>query len=339
MKACLLTYTRQGVNTGLRIRDCLEPTWNCEILAPERFSGDGVKPLNDCPEKVVGALWHQIDAFIFIAATGVAVRAIAPCVSDKTSDPAVVCVDVTGKYVISLLSGHVGGGNRLAGQIAQGIDALPVITTATDLNRRFAVDEWAAKQGFVISSMQAAKEVSAAILETDISLQADVEVRGSLPPGLVLSGKGQVGIAFSVFTHEPYRLTLRLIPKVLTLGLGCRKSVSASCIENAIRAVFDRYKLDTRAIEKVATIDIKREEAGLINFCESRDIPVVFYSAQQLSALAGVFSASQFVRDTIGVDNVCERSALMQGGKLIVTKTAVDKVTVAVAERAWEVQF
>jgi cobalt-precorrin 5A hydrolase len=339
MKVYLFTYTRQGVDTSLKIRDCLAPDGQCTILAPERFSGEGVEPLTESLEKTVGALWQQADALIFVAAAGVAVRAIARFVKDKTTDPAVVCVDVMGQYAISLLSGHIGGGNRITRQIAQGIDALPVITTATDINQRFAVDEWAQQQGFVISSMQAAKAVSAAILEGDVPMQADVQVMGTLPPGLILSDKGQAGIAFSVFTHEPYPQTLRLIPKVLTLGIGCRKGVSADQMERAVCAVFEKNKLDIRAVEQAASIDIKQEEAGLLAFCKNRGIPLVFYSAQQLGALPGAFTASEFVRHTIGVDNVCERAALMRGGKLIVSKTAVDGVTVAVAEEAWEVRF
>ena len=339
MKAYLFTYTRQGVHTSLRIRDCLAPNWHCNILAPERFLAEGVEPLNASLEKTLEALWQQADALIFIAAAGVAVRAIAPFVKDKTADPAVVCVDVTGQFAISLLSGHIGGSNRLARQIAQGIDALPVITTATDISQRFAVDEWAQQQGFVISCMKAAKEVSAAILEGDVPMQSDAQVVGALPPGLILSDKGQVGIAFSVFTHEPYPRTLRLIPKALTLGIGCRKGISTNQIEDAVRAVFDKHKLDIRGIKQAATIDIKQEEAGLIAFCKIWNIPLAFYSAQQLGALPGAFTASEFVRHAVGIDNVCERAALMQGGKLIVSKTAADGVTVAVAEDAWEVRF
>ncbi|MGI6653308.1 MAG: hypothetical protein ACOX55_04260 [Christensenellales bacterium] len=199
MKVYLFTYTRQGVNTSLKIRDCLAPDGQCTILAPERFSGEGVEPLIESLEKTVGALWQQADALIFVAAAGVAVRAIARFVKDKTTDPAVVCVDVMGQYAISLLSGHIGGGNRITRQIAQGINALPVITTATDINQRFAVDEWAQQQGFVISSMQAAKAVSAAILEGDVPMQADVQVMGAYTAGADPFGQRAGGHCFFCF--------------------------------------------------------------------------------------------------------------------------------------------
>lgn len=339
MKAYFFTYTRQGIHTCQKIKASLESQWNCSIFAPERFSVEGIKFLNRDSRKIIRDLWRQADAFIFVAATGIAVRNIAPLIKDKTVDPAVVCVDVAGKYAISLLSGHIGGGNRLTKQIAQAIGALPIITTATDINRRFAVDEWAQEQGYVISSMQIAKEISAAILERDIPIQAEVPISGALPVGLIVADKGPIGISFSVYAHEPYPRTLRLIPKVLTLGIGCRKGATAAQIENAVKTTFHAHGLDVRAIQQVASIDIKKEEAGLLSFCESWGLPLTFYSAEQLSSLSGEFTASTFVKQTTGVDNICERTAMMHGDKLLIPKTGVNGVTVAVATKKWEVQF
>lgn len=339
MRACLFTYTRQGVETSQRIRDCLKPDWDCQIFAPQRFAAGNVQELCGSLEEATGSQWNEVDAFIFVSAAGVAVRAIAPFIKDKTVDPAVVCVDVAGIYAISLLSGHIGGGNQLTRRIAKGIDAAPVITTATDINARFAVDEWAKQHGFEISSMQVAKEVSAAILEGDVSFNADVDITGTLPPGLSLSAQLPVGVMVSVSTREPFPCTLRLIPKVFTLGIGCRKGTSEKQIGQAVQTAFEKKQLDMRAIKQAASIDIKREEQGLLSFCDRYGIPITFYSAQQLNALPGAFTASGFVKKVTGVDNVCERAALMGGGQLIVPKTAVDGVTVAVSEASWEVQF
>ncbi len=339
MKACIFTYTKQGIQTCQKIKVALEPQWSCDVFAPERFSAKGIEPLCGRREKTVDGLWHKADAFIFVAATGIAARAIAPLIKDKTVDPAVVCVDVAGKYAISLLSGHIGGGNRLAKQIAQAIGALPVITTATDINQRFAVDEWAQEHGYVISSMQMAKEVSAAILERDIPIRAEVPMSGALPAGLTVSDKGPIGISFSVYTHDPYPRTLRLIPKVLTIGIGCRKGTTVAQIEIAVKTTLHTHGLDARAIWQVASIDLKKEEAGLISFCESWGVPLTFYSAEELGSLNGKFTASTFVKQTTGVDNVCERAAMMQGNKLLVPKTAANGVAIAVAIKAWEVQF
>lgn len=339
MKACLFTYTRQGVDTSLRVRDCLAPDWHCRIFAPERFSKGVVQPLYDSLEKIAGELWRQMDAFIFVSATGIAVRAIAPFIRDKAVDPAVVCVDVAGKYAISLLSGHIGGGNRLAKQIAQGIAALPVITTATDINRRFAVDEWAQRQGYEISSMEKAKEVSAAILEQDIPFTADTRVSGELPAGLYVADKGTLGILVSPFVRSPFDSTLRLIPKVLTVGIGCRKGATKNQIADAVGAVMESHQLDLRAVKGISSIDIKRQEEGLVAFCESFGHTLTCYSADALASLRGDFSSSAFVQSIAGVDNVCERAAMMTGGRMVVNKTAKAGVTVAVAEAEWEVRF
>ena len=180
-----------------------------------------------------------------------------------------------GQYAISLLSGHIGGGNRITRQIAQGIDARPSLPPPPISTSALPWMNGAAA-GFVISSLQAAKAVSAAILEGDVPMQADVQVMGDIPPGLILSDKGQAGIAFSVFTHEPYPQTLRLIPKVLTLGIGCRKGVSADQMERAVCAVFEKNKLDIRAVEQAASIDIKQEEAGSLPLQNRHPAGVLF---------------------------------------------------------------
>lgn len=339
MRATFFTYTRQGVATARRIQAALTPDWACSLYAPAKYAGGGVEALEGSLADTTGRQWAASDALIYVAASGIAVRAIAPHVQDKAIDPAVLCVDVSGRFVISLLSGHIGGGNRLARRIAGATGATPVITTATDVNQRFAVDEWAQQHGFVLSSMQLAKEVSAAILEGNIPFSADAPVSGEIPQGLFSAPSGPIGISFSAALRAPYARTLRLIPSALCLGIGCRKGVTGAQVEEAVcRALLDNG-WEPRAVLCAATIDLKREEKGLLAFCGERGIPLRFYSAQQLAALPGTFTVSEFVLRTTGVDNICERAACMDGGALVVRKTALNGVTVAVAQASWEVRF
>ena len=278
-------------------------------------------------------------AAVFVGAAGIAVRSIAPWVRDKRTDPAVLCVDELGRFVVPLLSGHIGGANALALRLAEELGAVPVVTTATDVNGRFSVDAWAARQGLFLDSMKAAKAVSAAILEGPVPLCCDFPVEGELPPGVVRGDSGAVGVCVSWRRKAPFRETLLLVPPVLRLGLGCRRGIAAEAVRAAVEQVLDQHGIHPRAVKGAASIDLKRDEAGLLDCCAAQGWPLDFYSAGELAALEGDFTPSERVLRVTGVDNVCERAAAMGGGRLIVGKTVRGGVTVAVAEEGWTARF
>jgi len=290
-------------------------------------------------DEELGTLFAADDALIFIGACGIAVRAIAPYIRSKTTDPAVVVIDDQGKYVIPILSGHIGGANRLAEKIAQLLGAAAVITTATDGAGKFSSDAWAAQNNCAISSMNVAKEVSAAILKKDIPVVSDHKLPSSLPQGLVYGERGEIGIYIGIHEKTPFKTTLRLIPRILVLGIGCRKGTSEEHILSAIKTVFKDNSLDIKAIGKVASIDVKKGEEGLLSCAKELKAELVFYTSDELNALDGDFGESDFVKKTVGTGNVCERSAVLAGGKLIVRKTMMNGVTVAVAEKDWRIEF
>ena len=335
MKAALFAFTRRGCETARRILTALpEAHWQCFTL--ERLSEPSFGTLTpECYGQAFGAS----DLLVFVGACGIAVRKIAPYVRDKRTDPAVVCVDEQGTFAISLLSGHIGGANGLTKTIAQAIGAVPVITTATDVNGKFSVDTWATKNGCVIGDMKLAKAVSAAILERNVPFSSELPIVGRLPDGLTLENIGDLGILVSFRESTPFGNTLRLIPRILHLGIGCRKGTPKETIAQAVDRVFRENRLDFRAVCLAASIDLKQEEPGLLAFCRERELPVKFYSAAQLSAVPGEFTPSPFVRSVTGVDNVCERAALLGAERLLVKKTADCGVTVAVAVKHWEVHF
>lgn len=338
-QAVIISFSRRGGETAGEIAASLEGEYTCRLYAPEKYAGGNIKTLPDRVGTFTGTVFYDVDVLIYVGACGIAVRAIAPYIKSKTVDPAVICVDELATFCIALLSGHIGGGNRLTHYIANKIGATAVVTTATDVNRKFAVDEWAVGQGFVIGSMEAAKDVSAAILERDVFICADVPITGMLPAGLCPRDTGDVGISVSVYCKKPFENTLHILPRVLTVGIGCKRGTSKEVIESAVLSVFEENSLDFRAVAGVASIDLKSEEQGLLQFCDSCQIPIVFYTVPQLLAVPGTFTSSGFVESITGVDNVCERSAAASGGKIIVKKTVRDGVTVAVAERDWVVNL
>ena len=158
MRLAVFAFSRRGCETARRVRGAL--TWDeCRCCAPEKYAGEAFEAIAPPCSRFTGPVFQWADAMVFVGAAGIAVRSIAPYVRDKRTDPAVLCVDELGRFVISLLSGHIGGANALAEELAEKLGAVPVVTTATDLHGKFSVDAWAAREGLAISSMGAANVV------------------------------------------------------------------------------------------------------------------------------------------------------------------------------------
>ncbi len=338
MKSAVFAFSRRGLNTARRVRQALVDG-ECRLYAAERLAGDEFAPIAGPLAAFTGPVFRWADALIFVGSCGIAVRAVAPHVRDKSTDPAVIAVDETARFVVPLLSGHIGGANQLARTLAAALDATGVVTTATDVNGKFSVDAWAAEQGLYIDSLKAAKAASAAILEEPVPLKSDFPIAGELPPGVVRGESGPVGICVSWRKQEPFGKTLLLVPKVVRLGIGCRRGVDRETISTVVRDALDRNGIHACAVKCAASIDLKKDEPGLLAFGQSAGLPVEFYTAEELQKIEGEFTPSTFVRSVTGVDNVCERAALTGGGELIVKKTARDGVTVAAAVEHWEVRF
>lgn len=346
MKYCVFSYSAKGCGLAEKVKTVLGGDPNGDdrkvdiiLYTVERLAKEGFLAILSPSSPLYAEAFASADALIFIGAAGIALRCCAPHIKSKETDPAVLCLDETGRFVIPLLSGHIGGANRLAARLAESLGAEAVITTATDAVGRFSADAWASEKGFDISSIKTAKEISAAILERDLPLYCEVGVKGPLPPGTFASREGDLGIYIGVRDSGPFDRSLRLVPKALHLGLGSRKGVSKEGVKKAVETALKEAGLDPKALKCAASIDIKADEAGIREYCEETGLPLSFYSAGELSALEGDFSSSDFVKKVAGVDCVCERSALMGAKRLIVKKTVLDGVTVAVAEEEWEASF
>ncbi len=324
MKLAMLAFSEKGLLLAERLR----------ALLPDESSA------GRCPKDGLhdwtAQHFNTADALLFIGAAGIAVRAVAPFADSKTCDPAVLVIDERAEFVIPILSGHIGGANALAKRLAALLDAQAVITTATDCNGLFAVDSWAAEQGYAICNPERIKQVSARLLSHE-AIRLKSSFAAVLDPAL----EGQIVLT----DHPPFDVkigikanadsALHLVPPVLTLGVGCKKYTPATDIQAAFNRLCADFNLEPRAFSQVCSIDLKANEAGLLDFCHNTGLPLVTFSAQALTALPGDFTASDFVRRTTGVDNVCERSAVLGSkGALLVKKRAFDGVTMAVARAA-----
>ncbi len=217
--------------------------------------------------------------------------------------------------------------------MAQKIGAQAVITTATDIGGRFSPDSFAAANHLLISDMTAAKQIAAAVLDGEkVGLHTAYSYR-NLPPELTPEMNTRCGIVIAAEMQEaPFPVTLHLIPKNIVVGIGCKNNVSSEQIETAVHRAMQKYHIVSSRICQAASIDLKAQERGLIDFCARYKLPLKTYSAAELLTAEGDFTPSAFVKQITGIENVCERSAAMCGGSLIMRKYAENGVTVAAAE-------
>ena len=329
MSRAYLAFTDQGEKTAEKIAAALpgtvhriRPPKTLRAWTAEHFAADR--------------------ELIFVGALGIAVRAVAPFIKSKAEDPAVVTVDEQGRFAIAVLSGHLGGANELASRIADAIGAQAVITTATDLRKVFAVDVWARHNNCAVLNPERIKTVSGKLLSgEEISLRSALPLEGKCPEGVRIlpadAGDGEkadivAGFRTKMLMREPS--ALQIVPRVLYLGVGCRRGIRADVLMRRFEELMEETGLDPHAVAAVCSIDLKKDEPGLQAFAEQIGAELVPCSAQALEALPGPFSSSDFVREVTGTDNVCERSAVcVSGGELIRRKKAGEGVTMALALR------
>lgn len=356
--------------TARALSDCAQtgeddPGWDVSV---SRGFGEGKADLRAW----TALAWEASDALLFVGAAGIAVRAIAPHVASKATDSAVVVIDEAGRFAVPLLSGHLGGANELAQTVARAAGAIPVITTATDVRGVWAVDTWARRAGLAVSNPEAIKRVSARLLSGGrVALYSDMPISGQPPEGVDIASDraradivvspfaganagasvraaettgevvpaGETGKPAGVRAQAPAPEPLRLVVPCIVAGIGCRRGACAEAIGEAFLLACGQADISPSAVREAATIDVKAHEEGLLAFCRARNIPLATHSADELSQVEGSVSPSDFVRATVGVDNVCERAALADGGKLIFPKLAHGGVTVAFSKVTIELSF
>lgn len=349
----IFSFTKTGSRKSREIIESLsEYEGMCKGYTLPKYADKEM--LNTLPSDLgqwIGARWGEA-AFLFIGATGIAVRMIAPWVRDKYTDSAVLVMDEKGRYIIPLLSGHIGNAVEIAKCIASYTGAEPVLTTATDVQGKFAVDVFACKNQLYLSNRELAKAVSAAVLEgRRIGFYSAYPWEGRLPEELALCEsidemreKWELGVAVTGETKEDlaaYKGILFLPPKNIIAGIGCRKGIWQSALEEQIRCVCKEQGIWPERIRAVASIDLKKEEKGIQEFARKYRIPFYTYTAKELQTVPLLKEGSAFVKQVTGVDNVCERAALFAcpDGKILLPKQKRDKMTIALVEQAAELQF
>lgn len=367
-RVLLITCSVRGYATMQKLAKKLENISGAEIIAKVKCEALPEVSMKETVKACVDEYFEQVDAIVFVTASGIAVRSVAEHLTHKSKDPAIVCMDECSKHVISLVSGHAGGANALTQMLADVMWATPVITTATDVEGQFSIDDYAREHNLVVTDWAKAKAISAEVLatgakpvwvdEAEVSQEEEKNAceickeqkSTGIDVGKIENDgceneigvqKLQIGSHQVVITPQDVSVdaqTLQLIPRCIVAGVGCKKGIPVDKIEHAVQDAFAKAGLRMEALCAVASIDLKKEEAGLLEFCETRKVPFEAYTAEELQAVSGTFSASEFVTGVTGVDNVCERSAVKYAsehgandGELLLRKQAQDGVTVALA--------
>lgn len=347
MKAVLFSFTRRGAALSLKLQSYLEAMhWQTTVYGGKKFIylDPVIQEIQTSLRQVVKKAFLESSLIVFIGACGIAVRSIAPFVKSKTTDPAVIVIDEKGTFVIPLLSGHIGGANTMALKLASYLQAKPVLTTATDVNHLFAVDEWAACNNMIISSMGEAKAFSAGLVDgRTLGVYSDFPFDSELPSGMERAQSGPLGMAITLNRScYPFDKTVVLRPKIIHLGIGCRRGTLESAISRLVVRELRRLHISSSVVADINTIDIKKDEKGLIQFAKAYGWPLRYYSADELNRVVDpAMASSPFVQSIVGTDNVCERAAFLgsHGGTFLLRKISSDGVTIAITQEDYHVNF
>ncbi len=345
----ILSFTEQGTIKNQKLENQLkEEGILCDTYTVEKYQRPGVQAFQSLP-KLIGDIFGKKNVLLFIGATGIAVRAVAPFLKGKETDPAVLVMDEAGNHIISLLSGHLGGANEWCKKIAGLIGAEAIITTATDIRRIFAVDVFAKKNNLIIKNLESCKEVSACLLSgKQVAILSDYKLE-TIPKGVVLVSKEEAGqYPCGIYINRegqerkeklPFPMTCELLLKNLYVGIGCKKGKSREELLLFLEECLGSLKISKERVAMVASIDYKAEEEGICALAKELDVPFMVFTAEELLEVEGEFQESMFVKEKVGVGNVCERAAILASkGTLIIKKTCKEGMTFALAEKEMTLQ-
>lgn len=352
----VIAITRQGVDTALKIEDALKIlNFPCSVFAPKKYTKPGVTPLDKNLDEFIKEIYRKVDAIVAVMATGIIIRAVAPHLESKLVDPAVLGVDAAGRFVISLLSGHYGRANELTRLLAEGINAVPVITTASDVMGKQSVDELAITLHLTIVNPESLVAVNSALVNGDrlaMILVGDVKIPENKISGYEIKKVDNVEQAVEVInSFDAAAIITRdtvpmdqltkpatiLKPKTVVVGLGARKNVSETDVINAVKYALTRVDIPLARVDRLVTVSLKKDSPSIINAAKRLRLQLNFLDAETLRAFKhkDLSPDSKLVEQKIGVGGVCERAALIEAGKnakLILKKMKLNGVTVAIAE-------
>lgn len=328
----IIVITKNGVNTALKINKKIPGS---VIYTLPKWNNGYFKSIQKNFNKFIKSIFNKHEILIFIMACGIAVRSISSLIKDKITDPGVLVIDDKGKFVISLLSGHIGGANNAALKVSEIIKAQPVITTASDVNEKISVDILAKDNNLSINDMKQAKTITAMIVNNEkVCLKSDIKI--DVPKYLEHNEKDTSGIIYIGNKNREFKKPcVMLIPKNIVLGIGCKRNTSKNKIIYFIKKTLLKLNIDKKSIKAISTIDIKNNEKGIIKSAKHYNCLLKFFSKEQISKVQYKFSKSDFVKSITGTENVSESCAFLgssKKGEFLIKKEISDGITLSIFE-------
>jgi len=344
-KVSVLAITKNGVNIGLRLKEYF-PNW--EVFAPSKFSDNNKKIIwysESTTEKIV-ELFKNNNALICLFSLGAVIRLLAPYLKDKKTDPAVIVIDDKTSFVISVLSGHLGGANELTQVIAQKLDAIPVITTAADVNKTIAVDLVGREFGWKIEGDSTVTKISAHMVnEESIGIYQDagkknwlkefpknVKIYQSLEEMEKSDSKGYLIISDRALEGDFLKNSVVYRPPSLVVGIGLHWDTSKESIKEGLDFCLQKFKLSEKSVAKLVSIKKPEDVKGLVDIGKEMGITVEYVNREDLAEISTP-NPSDTVKAFEGTASVSEAAAIkVSGGKLIVEKQKFPpNLTIAIA--------
>ncbi len=343
-KVSVLAITKNGISIGAKLKEIF-PDWN--VYAPSKFSNDKeiIWYSEPTSEKII-ELFKNNKALICLFSLGAVIRLIAPHLKDKKNDPAVIVIDDKTNFVISVLSGHLGGANELTQTIAEKLNAIPVITTAADVNKTIAVDLLGRDLGWKIDDDSTVTKISAYMVnEEKIGVYQDagkinwfkelpknVKIYDSLDDLEKSDSKGHLIISDKIMNDNFLIDSVIYRPPSLVIGIGLHWETSKEKIKNGIDICLTKFNLSPKSIAKLVSIKKPSDVQGLIDIGKEIGVPVEYVDKEELSHVS-VPNPSKTVKAFEGTSSVSEAAAIkVSGGKLIVEKQKFPPdLTIAIA--------
>ncbi len=328
----IIAITKNGINTALKINKNIPDSI---IYSLPKWNNGKFKNINKNFNKYVKSIFNKHDILIFIMACGITVRSISSLIKNKTIDPGVLVIDDKGKFVISLLSGHIGGANEAALKVSKILQAQPVITTASDINKKISVDMLANNNNLIINDMKQAKKITAMIVnEEKVCLKSDIKI--DIPEYLRYNENKALGIIYIGNKNKEFKKPcVMLFPRNIVLGIGCKRNTSKSKIISFINNSLSKLNINKKSIKLISSIDIKTNEKGIIKTAKYYNCLLKFLSKEEISKVQHKFSHSDFVKSVTGTSNVSESCAYLgsnKKGKFLLKKEISNGVTLSIFE-------
>lgn len=302
-------------------------------------------------------IFDKYEYILFIMATGIVVRTIAPLVTSKFSDPAILVTDEKGSNIISLLSGHMGGANEMTLHISDLINSNPVITTATDINKKSSLDMIAKKlNGHIVNFRDNVLDVNAMLVNGDavglyIDGEYNIDTRGftvldnskslessissdeelkkiNLNTIVVISNKENLQI--DKYYEDKYRI-IKVTPRDIVIGIGCRRDTESHLLQDSLEDFLIKNNIDINSIKEIGSIEVKKDEKSIIDLSENLNVPFRVLSVEEISQVDYLFEKSEWVKKSVGVYSVAEPVAhLLSDGNVIIEKNKYKGITFSV---------